>query len=208
MQLVMIWLVSLMLSMQPSLPVGSEPYETLSQREQRYSSIVEDVLTVTYDPEERPLVSGPRGRLESALIVLASAYDETRWRPGVETLEGHAALARHGLVDGGRSYCMMQVHLGPRGKTREGWTGADLLDDRTKCIRAGYHVMQRAFGACWRLPKLERLAAYVSGGCDIGRERSRSRLAMAQRWMQRAPSIADAELMPRAWDPLAMADGF
>jgi hypothetical protein len=83
-----------------------------------------------------------------------------------------------------------------------------LLDDRTKCIRAGYRIMQRSMGACWSLPRLERLAAYVSGGCSVGRERSRSRLAMAQRWMRRAPAVADADLLPTDWDPLAFADGF
>lgn len=206
MQLVLTWLVSLMLTMQPSLPVGSEPYETLSQREQRYSSIAEDVLSVAYDPEEKPLVTGPRGRLESALIVLASAYDETRWRPGVESPEGHAALARHGLLDGGRSYCMMQIHLGPNGRTKEGWTGSDLLEDRSRCIRTGYRIMRGAMGTCRRLPQLERLAAYVSGGCTVGRERSRSRLAMAQRWIRRAPMVADVELLPRDWNPVAFAD--
>lgn len=191
MNLILSWLVGLMLSLPPAYPIVESP-EAPEARAARYESIATDVLSVVYDPDESPLVRGPRGRLESALIVLATAYSETLWRGGVETAEGHAALARRHMVDGGWSYCLLQINVG-RGRTREGWTGVDLLQDRRRCIRAGYHIMQRSLWACWFLPRTDRLAAYASGGCKTGQHHSRTRFAMAARWLSMAPMVEDAE---------------
>jgi hypothetical protein len=194
-------LVTIMLSMEPAIPLSAEERaESPAARAERYESIAEDVAHVAYDFDERPLYGGDRGRLQSALLVLATAYDETRWRLDAETIEGHQRLAKRGLLDGGTSWCIMQIHVGRTGRTAEGWSGHDLLEDRSRCIRAGYRLIQRSMGACWALALGDRLSAYVAGKCSAGHARSRSRIRMAGWWARKAPAETDMEAMAGNWD--------
>jgi hypothetical protein len=75
----------------------------------------------------------------------------------------------------------MQVSVGD-GVTREGWTGADLIADRTRCFRAALHVLQRSFGLCHAYPLEDRLAAYAMGHCMLEARVSRSRVERARGW--------------------------
>lgn len=67
--------------------------------------------------------------------------------------------------DSGRSWCIMQVHV-PKGITPQGWSGKELVEDRTKCIKAGIDVMKWSYKVCKSNPEKLRLAAYASGRCD------------------------------------------
>src|SRR5690606_35608375 len=83
--------------------------------------------------------------------------------------------------DFGRAHCLLQVHARD-GKTREGWTPAELVADREKCFRAGLHLVQSSFAACRANPAKLRLAAYASGRCTAGQAGSERLLALGERF--------------------------
>lgn len=163
-QVIVSWLLSVMTTMSP-LPPASDTHvngETAAEKQARFESIAQDIQEVIWDENETPMFQGADGREMSAIFVTTYAFYESSFRKSVD--KGTK------LGDSGRSWCLMQLNLGKKGKTAEGWTGQDLVEDRKKCIRAGYHVMRRAMGACSKLPMAERMASYVSGNCDTKRE--------------------------------------
>ncbi len=147
------------------IPPASDTHvngETATEKQARFESIAQDIQEVVWHEDETPMFQGPNGREKSAIFVATYAFYESSFRKSVDTGTR--------LGDSGRSWCLMQLNLGKKGKTAEGWIGQDLVNDRTKCIRAGYHVMRRAMGACSKLPVAERMASYVSGNCDTKRD--------------------------------------
>jgi hypothetical protein len=150
------------------------PVETTEEVQARYESIARDAASVAFDENETPLFGGGAdARAQTALLMLSVASFESSYRKSVD--EGR------GRGDGGRSYCLMQVSVGD-GVTREGWTGADLIADRTRCFRAALHVLQRSFGMCHAYPLEDRLAAYAMGHCMLEARVSRSRIERARSW--------------------------
>jgi hypothetical protein len=139
----------------------------------RYESIARDVVSVAFDPSEKPLFSGPQGRAQTALLMLSVASFESGFRKAVD--QG----IRRG--DRGDSYCLMQIHVGD-GVTREGWTGKQLVEQRPLCFRAALHIMHRSFSVCRALPIEDRLSAYASGHCYEHAAVSRSRMNRARAW--------------------------
>lgn len=121
----------------------------------RYESIAHDLALVVSDEKEAPLFDGPTGRAQTALLLAAVASMESDFRKDVDTgkLRG----------DNGRSWCILQIQV--YGKTPEQWTGQDLVDDRTRCLRSGLRVMRESFKQCRALPLEYRLSGYTSGSC-------------------------------------------
>jgi hypothetical protein len=161
------WLVSVMVAWQAPA-VGDAT---------RYEAIARDLASVVEAPEVAPLFEGEQARARTALLVLSVAY----WESG-----GFARGVDDGSVlgDSGRSYCLMQIKLGKR-RTSEGWSGRDLVSDRTKCFRVGMRMMRESMAACVRLPEKDRLSGYVRGRCMREDSVSSIRVALAERWWKR-----------------------
>jgi len=104
---------------------------------ERYQRIAEAIVRNAYNPDEKPLFSGPDGRAKTALWVAAVAFGESSLRRDVTEGEGP-----HGIGDHGRSFCAMQIHL-PGATKYEGMTGKDLLASYEACFRAGLHKLQQ-----------------------------------------------------------------
>ena len=143
----------------------------------RYTEIASDLAAVVYDPAEQPLFKGDDGRARTALLLASIAAHESTFRVDVEN--GHAR------GDGGTSWCFMQLHIGS-GKTVEGWTGADVTNDRQLCFRAGLHIARESFRMCNGLPANEMLSAYASGQCGRSVE-SRAMTSRAVAYSQHHP---------------------
>lgn len=171
------WLLSVLLSLSPlNKRVEPRDHEEGYAKELRLTTIAEDIVSVVYDEGEKPLFSGPEGLEKSAVFIAIWASHESG---------GFAKTVDDGSKrgDGGSSWCIMQLHIG-KGKTPEGWTGRDLIEDRKKCIRAGYHVMKQSWNMCKGDPT-EKLAAYISGRCDVSRTDSRIRYNHAMKVFKR-----------------------
>jgi hypothetical protein len=151
------------------------PLESPADAHARYESIAHDVAAVALEQSEAPLFDGPDGRAQTAVLMLSVASFESSFRKAVDDGQGRG--------DRGRSYCLMQIHVGD-GVTREGWSGHQLVEDRTLCFRAALHILRSSFGACRALPVDDRLSAYASGRCFAEATISRSRIGRARRWWQ------------------------
>lgn len=164
------WMFSVVLTLAPP----TSPYakgEDPAERAVRLQSIAEDISEVVFDADEEPLFPGPSGHEKSAVFVATyAAHESGQFFKGVDdgTKRG----------DSGSSWCIMQMHIG-RKKTLEGWTGPEIIQDRRKCVRAGYHVMKIAMKKC-KGSEESRMAAYISGSCDkaVGEAKKRYRHAI------------------------------
>jgi hypothetical protein len=166
---VVTYLVAAMTTWVP-LHAHAEPKEETATR---YDSIAHDAITVAYDESEAPLFPGPNGRAQTALLMLSVASLESSYKRTVD--DG----TRKG--DHGRSVCLMQIRVGD-GVTGDGWSSFDLVTDRTKCFRAGLHILRGSFAACHRLPLTDRMSAYATGHCAEGEEKGRLRVVRALDW--------------------------
>jgi hypothetical protein len=163
------YLVAAMTTWVP-LYAHAEPKEETAAR---YDSIAHDAIEVAYDEAEAPLFPGPNGRAQTALLMLSVASLESSFRKPVD--DGTR------LGDHGRSFCLMQIRVGD-GVTGDGYRGSDLVSDRTKCFRAGLHILRGSFNACRALPLPDRMSAYATGRCTAGEEHSRLRVGRALDW--------------------------
>lgn len=211
---VIAWLVSLMVSVAPPgrklyIP---EAQETVEEATSRYEDIAKDVADVVWDPQEKPIFPGSRGRERTAMVLLSVITFESAFRKDVDF--GIGKLSRG---DGGKSWCLNQINLGKAdadGNTPtrivvtvgggfkitrnqdEGWNGQDLVDDRQKCFHSALAVLRSSFASCGSNPIEKRLNQYASGHCDKGEEASRVRMGLALRWMgTRLPKFKDAEVL-------------
>ena len=179
------WLLSVMVS---SAPPGrsrfpDEARESDDQGRARYTEIAEALAQVSMDPAEPAVFEGKLGRERGAALMLALAYHESGLRRDVDL-----GIGRH--HGGGRYFCLMQVAVdrkNNKGKTPEGWTGADLVASRDRCFRAGLHILQRARPACRKQGPDAWLRLYTSGHCDRGREPTEKRLATWRSWLVKHP---------------------
>ena len=156
------WMMSILVTLSPldRKIYHSNDVETPIEKKARLEQVSKDIIDVVFDEGERPLFEGPSGRLKSAVYVATWASHESGgFRKGVD--DGH------NRGDRGSSWCLLQLHIG-KGKTAEGWSGKDLIDDRKKCIRAGYHLMRQSMGQCKHMNERSAMAAYASGRCTAG----------------------------------------
>lgn len=156
--------------------------------QERYRNIARDIATVAASPDEEPVFDDDDDRVKTALLLASIASFESAYRADVD--EGR----RRG--DGGVSWCLLQVQV--RGRTREGWTGQDLVSDRRKCITAGLHRIKTSFDLCHTLPLSQRLSGYTIGKCRPSSS-SRYRMDRAIHWFHdHPPPQVRAALEPSA----------
>jgi hypothetical protein len=177
------WLLGIMVS---NVPPGrsnfpDEARESADQGRARYTEIAEALAEVSLDPAEKPVFDGKKGRERTAALMLAIAYHESGLRRDVDL-----GLGRH--HGGGRYFCLMQVAVEKRkGKTPEGWTGADLVASRQRCFRSALHILQRARAGCRKQGSDAWLRLYTSGHCDRGRLPAEKRLTTWRSWLGAHP---------------------
>lgn len=101
-------------------------------------------------------------------------------------------LGKHGVGDGGNSFCMAQIRVGKKGSTREGWTGQDLLDDRKKCFRVQLRVLAGSIALCRAagLGPEDGLASYATGRC-VPNDKARVRWNSAHKLSSRVKRPKD-----------------
>ena len=170
------YLVAAMIAWVP--PVAQAPSESAADVQARYERIARDLASIVTDEGETALFAGPDGRAQTALLMLSVASFESSFRKTVDDGVGRG--------DGGRSYCLMQIHVGS-GVTREGWSGQQLIDDRKMCFRSALHLLHSSFGVCHSYPIEDRLSAYASGHCYLDSAVSRSRMVRARNWWSAHP---------------------
>lgn len=209
------WILSLILSIAPiSQPIAFKAaQETEVERQARYESIAKDILAVVYDANEAPLFKGPKGRAQTADVLLAIASFESGFRKDIDYGKGDYSKG-----DGGSSWCLMQVRLGAavKGKTQmridllsnglyeftfdptKGYGGEDLVTDRQACFRAGLHLVRNSMRTCSGLATKSKLRVYASGSCDRGEKESALRMGRATDWWAKTPPpFTDEEAL--AW---------
>jgi len=169
MQQLVSYLVAAMTTWVP-LHAHTEPKD---QTLERYEAIAQDAVMVAFDEAEAPVLPGPMGRAQTALLMIAVASLESSFKRNVD--DGTR------LGDHGRSFCLMQIRVAD-GVTGDGWRGRDLVRDRTKCFRAGLHILRGSFNACRNLQLQDRMSAYATGHCVPNEEHSRERINRALDW--------------------------
>jgi hypothetical protein len=146
------WILKAMLFL--AFPAGTWGVESREEHRARYESIAADMAAAI--ETERPVLGSRR---RTAATLLAVTYHESGWKYWVDM-----GVERG---DGGRSWCLAQLHVGS-GKTREGWTGPDLVEDRVKCFRAAIALLRASVWTCANRSGAHPLAAYASGSCTSG----------------------------------------
>jgi hypothetical protein len=207
-----VWLFTFMVAVAPTTRRQYYPdaKESPEAAEARYQSIANDIVSVIWNPSNPPLFAGSDGRLKTASVMLGIMDFESTFRRDVDFGLGKGARG-----DSGQSFCLMQVKTGDgrtgtwnKAKNRfklwgdapedlvQGWTGQELVQDRKKCIEAGYRVMSASFSMCRKLPVREWLRAYASGNCGDGAEESEARMNMGMNWFNRhKPEFTDVQVM-------------
>jgi hypothetical protein len=142
----------------------------------RYGEMAQDFARVALDETESSLFEGEIGRPETALLMAAVASYESGYRSDVDqgTVKG----------DHGKALCIMQVQV--YGKTAEGYSREEVMNDRQKCLRTALHRMRQSFTACRGLKLVNRLAGYTVGHC-VEEEKSEWRTLRALNYWKAHP---------------------
>lgn len=175
------WAVSSMLAWSP----------VAEAKRARYEMIAADAAIVVFDPAEKPLYAGERGRVKTLAMVLSIASFESNFLEEVEL--GHVR------GDHGASWCLMQVSLSKEARIvlkgdvygyaysrEQGWSGEDLAGDRQKCFRAALHMMRESIRGCGDL------SLYTSGACRQKERASEHRMKRAQ-WALTRTTLSDVD---------------
>lgn len=164
------WIVLFLVSVAP--PVARVELEGQASYTARVKAIVETAAMVVYDPAEPRVHKGPWGLERSLMLTLAVGYHESM---------GFRREVDNGTIKGdhGATVCLMGIMVG-RGRA-EGWTATQLIQDREKCLRVGYHRIRQSLSICGSGPN--GLAVYASGRCEYGRKVSREMSTLADRWV-------------------------
>jgi hypothetical protein len=182
------WLV---LAMASWIPLPDKPLhdEPLADYAARRESIAEDIVAVAMDPSEEPVFDGPDAHAQTALLMASIASFESAFDLDVD---------RGKRLGSAGEVCIMQVSVDwartPRGMTTvEGWTVADLAQDRRKCLRAALHKLQISRRVCsdakhpQNRTKMALLGAdvfsiYTGGKCTMGSIYAAHRYDRARKW--------------------------
>lgn len=195
------WILSFITTMAPieEPAMVPEAHETEFERTRRYHQIALDLIDVAYDPSNTPLFDGVDGRSHTVAIMLGIMFHESKFRKHIDF-----ALGPNGRGDRGKSWCLMQVMAGRRGRTskwnvihdrpynwgdphheiRKGFTGKELVKDRRLCFQEGLKIARLSFSRCGYALE-NKLRVYASGSCKKGIKESRHRIYTAERFWSR-----------------------
>jgi hypothetical protein len=159
----------------------------------RYDAIAHDFAAVALDAAEEPPFSGDLGRAKTALLMASIASFESGYRADVD--DGRTT------GDHGQSYCIMQVRV--IGKTREGYAGKDLIEDRKKCMRVALRFIRESFRWCQASALEDRLSGYTVGSCKENERFSRDRVLRDKWFWNKSPFDPPAGIIASS-DPWPM----
>lgn len=196
-----LWLVSMMMAWAPpQCAKGESPrvdhcrayrtypeaVETREETAARYASIAEAAVDAAFDPNEDVLVSGMHARERTVLILLSVAFYESGFRRDVDLNLGPRARG-----DSSTSWSIWQIRLDKHGAsfTPEGWTGPDLIADRSKAARAALHKLRHGVRVCSG-SLADRIAIYRWGRCHEADPNDQARIDLAERWFPRSQGHA------------------
>jgi hypothetical protein len=160
-----LWILSLMLGLQPRAP-------WLATYEDTAKAIAQVVAA------ETPLFTGDRGREKTAAVMVALAWAESRFNP--------VAVGDHGLSVG--LFQMSGANL----PSPEGYRRADILGHPIAASEVALHMLRQSFAICAARPLNERIAWYASGDsyCQRGQSESRYRINLGMRAFAKYPPPA------------------
>lgn len=151
------WLASIVLSAYPAEKMYPDDSVKQTEYVDRVDDIVTDIQEIVYEPSHTSWFGGKWGRaMEAALVTVIASQESGGFDPKV--------LSGEKRGDKGSSWCLMMLNIG-RGKTREGWTGPDLIADRKKCLRSGLESARRSMNSCRKYGALSGLSIYDTGSC-------------------------------------------
>jgi len=173
-----------------------EGQETEEEANARYESITQDILSVVYSPDAKPLFTGPYGRSKTVAVILSVMFHESSFMRHVDY-----GLGKYARGDEGKSVCLMQLYIGggrtlkwniahnrpvmwndPPEEISEGFTDEEVIQNRRLCIREGLNVLHVSFGGTKGMPIDDRLRIYASGSKDKGALASKNRMRKAMQW--------------------------
>lgn len=186
MKLIIVWLYTLALAFAPVDKARTWPghEESPEDRRARYMEIATDIAAVAFDESERPIWG--MGRVQTAAMLLALAIGESNLDPDVDGGPCYRGGAYRSRCDYGRAFSIWQIMIG-KGRTPEGWTGAQLNADRQKAARTALHTARASWWSCRRRPDEHRLALYAAGRCDRGHKGSAARVKLWRKLMAAKP---------------------
>jgi hypothetical protein len=212
-EIVTAWVFSLMTALSPpDKQRCTVAQETVEEATARYQDIAESIVRQAYTPEIKPAFGGPKGRLQTVLLVTMMYFWESGYRKDVDMGLSRGLTSKMGLNDHGRSWCMGQVNLGKKtwydtetGEkiedsekvTADGWSGRDLVEDHNKCAAATIRILRGSMYDCRELPIEERLAAYIAGTCESkeAAAESRKRMTIVFKKGTKMPNVNDSVVM-------------
>lgn len=195
--------------------------ETTADIEARRSKIANAIFTVAFDPAEKPVFGGPKGRIMTVQFMNSIASFESsyhrlvfagKWNGDCKILQNDGTYRACTVPESekhGRSVCFMQVNVG-EGKTVEGWSRKDLLEDPEKCARAALHILRESVKVCtsaphnftWEKDGPDIFSAYMSTGCFRGNIAAKNRWDRAKAWFDKNPfDYSDSDFLPDAVKP-------
>jgi hypothetical protein len=196
-----VWIVSFMMSFTPpGETVGVlQAQETRQEAMVRYESIANDIIEVVYNPNAHPIFDGVQGRTRTVTVILGIMAMESKFYKHIDYGDGPGSRG-----DNGKSWCMMQIMAGRKGRTtswnfikdrpphwgdsvkeiRKGYTGLEMINDRKLCISEGLRIAKWSFSKCGNRTIYDKLRIYASGSCKKGGEASAERMKVAERlWL-------------------------
>lgn len=179
-------------------PFSNQPElhgRTIEGVEAHRASILSDIVEVAFDATEAPVFDEPHARAKTALFMASIARFESGYDLLVDTGE---VVGPQGEV------CVMQVMIDWRYQkgvgmlTREGWSKADLIADRKKCVRAALHKLQVSRAICSNakdpqnvtkkaLVGADQFSIYTGGKCAEGSTYALHRHKPVEAWIAKSP---------------------
>lgn len=184
------WIFSLLVLLAPPERIAAQPsfpgwHETVEQLTARYQSIASDIAAVV--ETDAPLARGPRGREQTAAILVAVSWLESGWAPDVDASRCYRGRSgRSKRCDSGRAHTIYQMQFDDPAQRELART------DRRAATRTALARIRRSIAACSRYGDLARLNAYASGRCDAGQKAGAARIQLARRLLSQHPRTGGA----------------
>ncbi len=162
--------------------------ETPVALQARLGSIAADITGAAFgDDGTKPAHAIPGGPEMMAAVLVALAWKETAWSADADRGPCYRGRAgTNGRCDSGLSASLWQLRIGA-GKTREGWTQADLFADRRKAVAVAARMVRQSWGCVRKHGEDAALNAYASGSCTGGAYAGLARLKLARKLLAEHP---------------------
>lgn len=170
-------------------PINNSKIESTDEARIRYLEIAEDAASVAFDKSESPVFIGDKARIKTYFLMLSIAGKESYYNKYVDLGFNNG--------DDGKSFCLMQINLGNY-KTKEGWSGIDLVGDRIarqRCFKVGLRRIKQSFILCKHRTGAEKLGGYTHGYCPEVNYQARLRYNRAMSFVDSNVHFTDEYVM-------------